>query len=521
MKKAAVSFLAVVLASFAHADTNLLGKISFPNSGAPDAQSDFLEGVLYMHNFEYDEANDAFLRAQEIDPDFALAYWGEAMVYNKPIWQMQAKQAGLDALGKLGRTPEERASKAPTQREKDYLHCVEVLFGTVEPGIGKPKDARDDLYREAMRQLHETYPDDDETATFYGLSILGSVHDGRDFAEYMRAAAVLTTVWDRNREHPGAAHYLIHSYDDAIHAPLGLPMARAYSRIAPSAAHAQHMTSHIFVALGMWDDLVNANEIAIEVENEGLLAREEPPLAAGHYPHWLLYGYLQQGRYDDAAAMMEAAHRHMLDAPKASERSYYAQMFARYAIDTGQWDAAERFAVDYELKDRGAIWYNFTIGLAAIERGNREGAQKALELLETSTEEPEWPGHLKAKAVAEAQLRGLIALHDGKPRDAVEMLQQATAEEAALEYTFGPPRIVKPSAELLGEVLLELDHFDESIAAFEDQLTRTPLRANTLVGLAEAAEASGNETLAVQTERQLEAVWGRADAKAANRIATQ
>ena len=143
---------------------------------------------------------------------------------------------------------------------------MEVLFGTVGQSKNRTKPERVIQYREAMRRLHETYPEDNEATSFYGLSILAAGKAHRDFPTYMRAAAVLMEVWDANRMHPGAAHYLIHSFDDPVHAPLGLPMTLAYSKIAPAAAHAQHMTSHIFLALGRWSDVVSANETAFKIE---------------------------------------------------------------------------------------------------------------------------------------------------------------------------------------------------------------------------------------------------------------
>ncbi len=493
------------------ADNSLLGKIEFPNSGAAAAQEPFLAGVLYMHNFEYDEAVEEFKKAQEIDPGFALAYWGEAMAYNHPIWFRQSKQPAEDALGRLARTPEERAAKAPTQREKDYLRAVEILYGTVEPAIGVPKDDRDDLYRDAMRRLHETYPDDDEATTFYGLSILGSAHEGRDFAAYMQAAAVLTQVWDKNREHPGAAHYLIHSYDDAIHAPLGLPMARAYSKIAPAAAHAQHMTSHIFVAMGMWDDLVRANEIAIEVENRSHAERDEPDEASGHYPHWLEYGYLQQGRYKDAAALMEKAYARMNEGAKAGERGYYGQMFARYVIDTEQWDAAERWAIEYEPSQNGARDYFFTVGYAAIRRGDREAAEAAFQSMRETVDTGTYPAFEETKAVLEQQASALLELQSGDRNKAIEALRETAKAEVALNRMFGPPNVVKPTAELLGDEFLNGGQHAEAKAAYEEQLKLTPLRTSSLRGLARALEGCGDAAGAAAASAKLDQIWDNAD----------
>ncbi|MGN8225206.1 hypothetical protein [Gracilimonas sp. BCB1] len=250
----------------AKAQNKLLGKINFPNSGAEVAQADFVEGVKFLHNFEYEDAARAFRRAQEKDQNFVMAYYGEAKSHNHPIWMQQDRVAAMAILSKLGETVEERQKKASTQKEKDLLMSLEVLYGNTEEAKSLSKEERDDLYMEFMGELHEKYPGDHEITAFYGLSILGTAHEGRDFAIYMEAAAELFEVWNANEEHPGAAHYLIHSFDDPIHAPLGLPMAKAYSEIAPAAAHAQHMTSHIFLALGMWDETIDANIVARDVQ---------------------------------------------------------------------------------------------------------------------------------------------------------------------------------------------------------------------------------------------------------------
>lgn len=220
-----------------------LGTVNFPASGSPEAQPHFEAGLLLLHNFEYEDAAARFRRAREIDPDFAMAYWGEAQTFNHPIWMEQDREAALAVLAAFAPTPRERLARVPTPRERDWLETVEVLYGE------GPKEERDFRYRDAMRRLAEKYPEDEDARAFYALSLLGTAHGGRDFTIYMKAAAVAQPVLEENPMHPGAAHYVIHAFDDPIHAPLGLPAARAYSGIAPDAGHAQHMTSHIFVAM--------------------------------------------------------------------------------------------------------------------------------------------------------------------------------------------------------------------------------------------------------------------------------
>jgi tetratricopeptide (TPR) repeat protein len=490
----------------------LLGQIDFPNSGAPEAQADFIEGVLYLHNFEYDEAQAAFERARTIDQDFAMAYWGEAMTYHHSLWDRQSRESALDVLRKLGRSPKARANKAPTQREQDLLHAVELLYGTVDETKRLTKDQRDVAYRDYMQSLHEKYPDDHEIATFYGLSILGAVKGGRDFGEYMRAAAELTGVWDENRMHPGAAHYLIHSYDDPVHAPLGLPMARAYSKIAPSAAHAQHMVSHIFVSMGMWDDLVSANEIAVRVENEGLDAEGERPITASHYVFWLLYGYVQQGRYDAAEALLQDAQARLENDPKQSERQYYGAMYTRYVLDTGDWDAAERWAAPDDV-DMASPNYHFTQAVAHLMRGDTEAARAAADRVQPVEGRSEAVGNADTVKVLQKELEALFAQADGDHDAAIALAEEAAALEGEVPYEFGPPHVVKPAGELLGEILLAAGQHEDAVYAFEKQLKQTPLRTASLLGLARAAIEAGDEQTAQETYARLAEVWKHADAE--------
>ncbi|HEX2059999.1 MAG TPA: hypothetical protein VHK90_04610, partial [Thermoanaerobaculia bacterium] len=296
-----------------------VGKVSFANSGAPQAQDAFARGLALLHNFEYPDAAEAFREAQQIDPKFAMAYWGEAMTHNHPIWFRQDAAAAREILKRL-----DRSSAPMTDRERAYLATLDVLYGE------GPKNDRDLKYAEAMRALHERYPDDVDATAFYALSLLGTAHEGRDFATYMRAAALLEEVFPANQRHPGVLHYLIHSYDDPVHAPLGMRAARLYGAVAPNAAHALHMTSHIFVAMAMWDDVIDANRRAVDVVNRQRAARNRPPQDCGHYPTWLHYGYLQTNRIDEARKALDACRAFASRASVANFFDEYAAMRAHH-----------------------------------------------------------------------------------------------------------------------------------------------------------------------------------------------
>ena len=312
-----------------------LGEVAFANSGAPAAQADFLAGLGFLHNFEYPRAAEAFKRAQAADPSFAMAYWGEAMTYNHAVWMEQDAGAGRAALARLGANPDARLAKAPTPREREYLQAVETLYGAGD------KEARDFAYADAMAKVHRDFPDDVDATAFYALSLLGTSHQGRDTATYMRSAALLEEVYPSHVHHPGVLHYLIHSYDDPVHAPLGLRAARAYGDVASGAPHALHMTSHIFLALGMWDDVIKSNQDSTAAVNALRAARGMKPTGCGHAFSWLMYGYLEAGR--DAAPDRLPEHGpgvHRLAKPGLRLRRDTARLVRGDADDAGRGDRA-------------------------------------------------------------------------------------------------------------------------------------------------------------------------------------
>jgi tetratricopeptide (TPR) repeat protein len=472
-----------------------VGTVSFANSGAPEAQETFQEGIALLHNFEYPRARIAFRRAQELDPTFAMAYWGEAMTFNAPLWYRQQREEAAAALAGLAATPAERIALAPTEREKAWLGAVEILFGEGE------KEARDDSYAEAMADLNRKYPEDPEAAAFYALAILGTAHEGRDHRTYMRAAAIAGPVFHEDPDHPGAAHYLIHSFDDPVHAPLGLPAARAYSEIAPDAGHAQHMTSHIFVALGMWDDVVRANERAVAVESRGARERGEQPTSCYHYNEWLLYGYLMQDRPGEAAEILRGCQR---EAAESSGRalSSFAEMRSRYVLDTEEWSGAEAtLTADFASEPGARLTDAFLRGYRAARLGKLPDAVTALDELRRARPAAEVAlrergrteaAYVRRPKILEIQLVGLVQLLDGGGDRGLASLREAAELEGRLPFAFGPPVIEKPSYELLGEVLLEWGQVDGALAAFATALTRAPGRRPARTGLAAAEEARDN-----------------------------
>lgn len=471
-----------------------LGTISFPNSGSADAQGAFIEGVLLLHSFEFEDAAAAFRRAQQIDPDFALAYWGEAMTYNHPLWREQDREAALRALARYAPTAKARRARAPTEREAGYLTAIDALYGTGTKG------ERDLAYMEAMARLSDEYPDDDEARAFHALSILGSTDGERDFATYLRAAATAQPIFDSNPDHPGAAHYIIHSFDDPIHAPLGLKAARAYSDIAPDAAHAQHMTSHIFVAMGMWDDVIGANVRARDVQNARLAELGRPPNVCGHYTSWLHYGWLMRGDLDDAERGMAACHERVASGSATpGEVSYFVNMRARQVLDTKDWASVGRWSA--AVDDPG---YDFVTAYAAVEGDDRAKAERIVRTLRSEVGSDARP----RDRIMILELEALLSREAGDGEHALVLLREATEIEEGLPFEFGPPASLKPPHELLGEIALDLGAHETALAAFRHALDFTPERAPSLEGLAAAAGATGQAAVAADAEARLRRIRG-------------
>ena len=496
-----------------------LGHIDFPTSGSPEAREHFTTGTLLLHSFEFDDACEAFQRARQIDPGFAMAYWGEAMTHNHPLWEQQDTEAARSALERLAPTPEERLAKAPTEREKDYLRAVEVLYGE------GTKEERDFDYLEAMRQLAQKYPDDLEAAAFYALATLGTSHDGRDVRTYMRAASIAEEVFAKNPNHPGAAHYLVHSYDDPIHAPLGLPAARVYAKIAPAAAHALHMPSHVFVSLGMWDEAAASNEDSWEAAEARVQRKNLGVEDRGYHALWWLeYAYLQQGRYREARKLLDIIEADAAESGSKRTRQHLVALRSHYRVETRQWPADSVEVDTSGLRPAAAAKALFVHGMSAVKTGDLARARMELAKLRSFLDEEserigqesgeggaDYLGPLRGAEVTALELDALLRLAERNGDKAVEIMTNAVAAEDELSLGYGPPYPVKPAHELFGEMLLDLDRPEEAREQFKRALDRAPRRALSLLGLARAAAKSGDAQTAQQTYGELLGIWHRAD----------
>lgn len=481
-----------------------LGTVHFPNSGSEAAQAAFQRGVAALHSFWYEEAAEAFQNAQEIDPDFALAYWGEALSHNHPLWYEQDISAAREVLRRFGATRAERRKKTPTERERMYLETVEVLYGAGD------KFERDRKYHEAFRRLAEAHPEDNEAQAFYALSYLGLVRRGEPgFHRQMKAGAIVSRLFRDEPNHPGAAHYVIHSFDDPEHAPLALEAANRYAEIAPEAHHAQHMPSHIFVQHGMWNRVSASNEVAYRASAKWVADKNLSITKRDYHSlEWKAYADLQRGVYRpvlDAVAVVEAAAD---ETDSMRLERIAASMVARHAIETGRYDA-----IAFPEGETDTSRYNSTAnlllaaGMKAAAARDAEGADEAarrLKALAKAREEAGESYQADSVRIMLHEVKALAASVRGDAGSALEHAAKATAIEERQDPPSGPTYPMKPSHELRGELLLAAGKPEEAKAQFETSLTRTPNRTASLLGLARASAALGDEAGASRAYATLE-----------------
>jgi tetratricopeptide (TPR) repeat protein len=497
----------LVLFTSAGLNAQELGSITFPTSGAAAAQPSFVQGVKDLHSFEFDEAAVAFHKAQQLDPNFALAYWGEAMSYNHPLWAQQDLAAAKKALERLAPTLQGRLAKAQTEKEKAYLEAVDQMF--YGPG---DKLARDNAYSEAMARMYDRWPDDHEVAIFYALSLLGTVRPpDQGYRRQALAASIALKVFQDNPNHPGGAHFIIHSFDDPDHAILALPAARVYARIAPSAPHALHMPSHIFVQLGMWQDVVSSNIVAYRAARD-LIERMHLPEGREdfHTLSWLEYGNLMLGKFDEAQKNVELAKQAADRNPtKPNVTQAYRTMLARYILETGKWEkiplegstggahadhaSMPGMAMGGQYGGQGA-WI-FIAGLSAAKMGDASEAERARAALGALRQQVEKDGGAyaaKSIAIMENEVASAAQLARGQKAEAVRLAKEAADIESTLAAPTGPPEPIKPALEFYGEVLLAAGKRAEAAAAFRQELLRTPKRTPSVEGLARATDKAGS-----------------------------
>ena len=497
----------------ASAQFNAVGSVQFPTSTpSMEAQNHFLRGVAILHSFGWKQAIEEFQAAQKLDPDFLLAYWGETLCYNHPLFggPTPDEENPRAVLARLGPTRDARLAKAPTDRERDFLDAVETLWaaeGTY--------DERRVAYMNAMAALHARYPEDHEVATFYAVSTLSAARALGDQTGRleMRAGAIALSVFNVNPNHPGAPHYAIHAFDDPIHAPLALPSAMKYAEIAPAVAHARHMPTHIFIQHGMWDLVSGHNQRAYDAAR----ALWHPGDSVGDTIHpldWGQYGDLQLGDYGKALTWIERVEM-VADESERQSRAVEATSLlkARYIVETEQW-AVEPVTEDSSLAELLAT------GLSAVRLGDLDTARQAE--AELAKRAPNGPALAK---IAQKEVAAAILVAEGKGDAATTLMDEALQIVGTQRLPNGAASPVKPPYELYGELLLALGRPEDAGEKFDMSLMRMPKRARSLLGAARAAAGRGDDATAREHYSSLLGFWqGQADhpeAEEARRFTTQ
>ena len=527
--------LTLVLTTTAFAQSSQLGKVEFPTSGSEKAQAHFLRGLAALHSFWYEEALEAFRESTRVEPDFMMGYWGEAMAHNHTLWSEQNTAAARAVIEKIKEIPK------LTPRERAYLQAVKVLYGEGD------KRARDSAYSAAMEKIYGDYPSDLDAAAFYSLSLLGLVKsEEKSYRLQARAGAIALAVYEKNPNHPGAAHYIIHAFDDPDHAILALPAARRYADIAPEAHHARHMPSHIFLQLGMWPEAAASNESAWEASDAWMKRKNlSTSVRDYHSLHWLLYVYLQQGRYRKAEELLTLMKKVMSETTYDNKmrpgyyENNYANMAAAFVVETERWDLATKLFPESSTAPvdsaqslssthgghGGAqpVSSNGPTTVPASSKGQRlplyiralaasqSGAGSPTVTVENHSGSGNFSGDISSKTIGELEVAAVAASAKKDHERAGELMKQAIGLEEQMGPPSGPPSLIKPSHELFGEILLRAGKPQAAAEQFKVSLLRQPNRARSLLGAARAAVQVGDKQAATATYQKLLEQWKFAD----------
>ncbi len=523
-----------VSVSIAFSQEYHLGKINFEATGDEVAQSYFEKGLLLLHNFEYTEAAQEFEMAQLLDPNFVMAYWGEAMCYNQSLWFQQDVKKGRGALYKLGVKASERLEKAKTELEKNFISSIELLYEE-DTDI----KVRNGNYEKSMAELHKNHPESDEAAAFYALSILGNCYTGEEKEKYDLAARVLMKLNAKSPEHPGALNYTIHLYDDPVKAYKGKNAANEYFKLATDSKYALHAPSHIFLANGDWEKVVKSNEASWNA-TEAWVKKKKKSLEDRDYHSlwWLHYGYLQQGKYQKALDLVNNLNYESKYSKSERIRFHLAMLRGHYLVESGKWlgDVTKIeiptkgfsisaknmcFFVDamaaLEKKDFPRVdWYlNQMTDQRMVEQNNTKEFQdfrncSTMPILRKTGLEQEFA----LAEVLEWELKAINAMKTNKLEEALEHIKKAVDLEDHTRYEPGPPVVLKPSHEIYGEILLAMGNSQEAIKQFDLALQSAPNRSLSMLGKYKALKQLGETKKATQIKALLMANWKDADEQA-------
>lgn len=464
-----------------------LGTVDFPSSCTPAAQKTVQEGVALLHSFQYQQVEQAFTAAAKQDPHCAIAYWGKAMGLYHQLWDFPSA-----ATLQKGWQDVQQAEKisAGTERERAYIAAAAAFY---QDNAKLSHLQRRQAYAQAMAQLHAKFPQDDEGAAFYALSLVALAQDGdNEMANRKQAIAILQPLFHKHPDNPGMAHYLIHATDTPQLASQGLEAARAYAKIAPASSHALHMPSHIFIRLGLWQDCINSNLAAAAAAAQATRAHLADAGYQFHALDFLDYAYLQSGQDAKARALVGE----LKDAPGASAdqiADMSATLAARNALETHQWKQAAALPVP-KIK---LVWQDntyFARALGAARSGDVAGGRADLEKLrqiiaarEAHNKQMGNSGYPGA-AIDQIEAEAWLAFAEGNTDAALQGISKAVDREQKEGVTYDRA----PARELQADMLLELKRPAQALEAYKGALRDSPRRFDSLYGAAQAAEQAGN-----------------------------
>ena len=486
------------------------------SSTSASGKEHFVQGVTLMHLFMYPDAAREFQEAQKADPAFAMAYWGEALTYYRPIWREYEPGPAAAIVQRLGATPAARAAKAPTAREKAYVAALDVLYPSGElgsrlrnyPQANQSGQLR--RYAEAKEAIATAYPNDDEALALWAVSrVVQFERTDAEMPERMKTAAIAAEVLRRRPNHPGAPRYFIQSVDDPVHADLGAAAARLYIAKNPDGPEARHLPTHMSTQLGQWKEMADLNWQAFELsmtwtQRNGFKLQDLNNHDYGHLLTYAQYGYLQLGQYGKARAMIDRARKDYETSGHAPEiASTLGSTIAQYIVESRdpQQIAALRQLVDEARMPAAHLRY--ALALVSAAAGDVARAVQEAAALDTRT---------ASARIMRAELEAAVATAGGDHARAIELLKGAAADDFAQIYThFGPPSPYKPPHEMYGESLLAAGRPAEALTAFQEGMRIYRRRTGLLLGASRAAAAANQPALALKYAAELREIWRDAD----------
>lgn len=492
------------------------GSLDFEISATGKVKEDFNLAVKLLHSFEYDEAEKAFAKIVEEQPSCAMAYWGVAMANFHPLWTPPSEAE----LKKGSKAVEIAATLTASPRESAYINAIGSFYKEWEKADHRTRCLR---FERAMENIYTTYPTDKEGAIFYALA-LDAAADPTDksFSRQKKAGNILKGLYPANPNHPGIAHYLIHTYDYPGLAEQGLEAARKYASVAPSSAHALHMPSHIFTRLGLWDECIQSNLVSVAsakcyAEAAGIQGHWDEEL---HGLDYLVYAYLQKGENDAAMKQWQYLQTIRAVSPANFKVAYaFAAIPSRYLLENRIW----KEAASLQVAPAGFSWQNFpwqeaivhfTRLMGLVHTADLNKAKDELAILnrihDTLSNQKD---NYKAGQVAIQVKTGKawIQLEEGKRKDALLLMQMAADMEDKTEKHPVTPCEVLPARELLGDMLLQTAQPAKALQAYGEDLQKHPNRFNALYGAGLAAQKSGDMQKAIFFYTQLLHIAGKSN----------